>query len=88
MSGQVWVLSFMSFGFATREFEVTADRLGTYRPEEHMFVNITPFLRICTYQGSETTPKTTLTTRMRAHTTPVSALPLCPLSWRSTPTRA
>ncbi|KAF1837254.1 Het-C-domain-containing protein [Decorospora gaudefroyi] len=32
----VWVLSFMSFGYATREFEVTAERLGVYRPEEHI----------------------------------------------------
>ena len=26
----------MSFGYATAEFEVTAERLGTYRPEEHI----------------------------------------------------
>jgi hypothetical protein len=26
----------MSFGYATREFEVTAERLGVYRPEEHI----------------------------------------------------
>ena len=32
----VWVLSFMTFGYATGEFEVTADRLGVYRPEEHI----------------------------------------------------
>ncbi|KAL4801129.1 heterokaryon incompatibility protein Het-C-domain-containing protein [Aspergillus venezuelensis] len=32
----VWVLSFMTFGYATAEFEVTADRLGVYRPEEHI----------------------------------------------------
>ncbi|RCI16986.1 hypothetical protein L249_2303 [Ophiocordyceps polyrhachis-furcata BCC 54312] len=32
----VWVLSFMSFGYATDEFEVTEDRLGCYRPEEHI----------------------------------------------------
>ena len=32
----VWVLSFMSFGYATGEFEVTAERLGCYRPEEHI----------------------------------------------------
>ncbi|KAK3678117.1 hypothetical protein LTR78_002212 [Recurvomyces mirabilis] len=32
----VWVLAFMSFGYATQEFEVTAERLGTYRPEEHI----------------------------------------------------
>lgn len=32
----IWVLSFMSFGYATAEFEVTADRLGVYRPEEHI----------------------------------------------------
>jgi hypothetical protein len=32
----VWVLAFMSFGYATEEFEVTAERLGVYRPEEHI----------------------------------------------------
>ncbi|KAJ5102059.1 hypothetical protein NUU61_004281 [Penicillium alfredii] len=32
----VWVLSFLSFGYATAEFEVTLDRLGVYRPEEHI----------------------------------------------------
>lgn len=32
----VWVLSFMSFGYATAEFEVTEERLGVYRPEEHI----------------------------------------------------
>lgn len=32
----VWVLSFMAFGYATAEFEVTDDRLGVYRPEEHI----------------------------------------------------
>ncbi|KAI7766051.1 hypothetical protein LZL87_001164 [Fusarium oxysporum] len=32
----VWVLSFMAHGYATGEFEVTADRLGVYRPEEHI----------------------------------------------------
>ncbi|KAF2164844.1 hypothetical protein M409DRAFT_56215 [Zasmidium cellare ATCC 36951] len=32
----VWVLSFMSFGYATLEFEVTSERLGVYRPEEHI----------------------------------------------------
>jgi hypothetical protein len=32
----VWVLSFMSFGYATGEFEVTPERLGVYRPEEHI----------------------------------------------------
>ncbi|ODA82169.1 hypothetical protein RJ55_00675 [Drechmeria coniospora] len=32
----VWVLSFMAFGYATDEFEVTEERLGCYRPEEHI----------------------------------------------------
>ena len=32
----VWMLSFLSFGYATAEFEVTAERLGVYRPEEHI----------------------------------------------------
>lgn len=32
----VWVLSFLAFGYATEEFEVTEERLGCYRPEEHI----------------------------------------------------
>jgi len=32
----VWILAFMSFGYATAEFEVTGERLGVYRPEEHI----------------------------------------------------
>ncbi|KAK8250527.1 heterokaryon incompatibility protein Het-C-domain-containing protein [Phyllosticta capitalensis] len=32
----VWILAFMSFGYATKEFEVTHERLGVYRPEEHI----------------------------------------------------
>ncbi len=32
----VWVLGFLSFGYATAEFEVTSERLGVYRPEEHI----------------------------------------------------
>ncbi len=38
VDSQVWVLSFMAFGYATEEFEVTPERLGVYRPEEHMYV--------------------------------------------------
>jgi hypothetical protein len=26
----------MTFGFGTKEFEVTSDRLGCYRPEDHI----------------------------------------------------
>ena len=32
----LWILGFMSFGYGTGEFEVTTDRLGCYRPEEHI----------------------------------------------------
>lgn len=32
----VWVLSFLTFGYATKEYEVTEARLGVYRPEEHI----------------------------------------------------
>ncbi|KAF2169412.1 hypothetical protein M409DRAFT_65085 [Zasmidium cellare ATCC 36951] len=32
----LWILGFMSFGYGTGEFEVTAQRLGCYRPEEHI----------------------------------------------------
>ncbi|KAI1771141.1 Het-C-domain-containing protein [Hypoxylon cercidicola] len=30
------VLGFLSFGYGSAEFEVTADRLGCYRPEDHI----------------------------------------------------
>ena len=30
------VLGFMSFGYGSKEFEVTAERLGVYRPEDHI----------------------------------------------------
>ncbi|KAG7137430.1 hypothetical protein HYQ46_008538 [Verticillium longisporum] len=33
---EVWVLSFLAHGYATEEFEVTEERLGCYRPEEHI----------------------------------------------------
>jgi hypothetical protein len=32
----LWILGFMSFGYGTKEFEVTSERLGCYRPEEHI----------------------------------------------------
>ncbi|MBA7490541.1 hypothetical protein ES702_01079 [subsurface metagenome] len=32
----LWILGFMSFGYGTKEFEVTTERLGCYRPEEHI----------------------------------------------------
>lgn len=32
----LWVLGFMTFGFGTKEFEVTSERLGCYRPEDHI----------------------------------------------------
>ncbi|KAL1879966.1 hypothetical protein VTK73DRAFT_6546 [Phialemonium thermophilum] len=32
----ICVLGFLTFGFGSREFEVTAERLGTYRPEDHI----------------------------------------------------
>jgi hypothetical protein len=32
----LWILSFLTFGFATGEFEVTEEKLGVYRPEEHI----------------------------------------------------
>ena len=35
----LWVLGFLNFGYGTKEFEVTRDRLGCYRPEEHIDVS-------------------------------------------------
>lgn len=40
----VWILSFLSFGYATGEFEVTEERLGTYRPEEVVDLSLYPVI--------------------------------------------
>ncbi|KAH2200408.1 hypothetical protein KXW61_008663 [Aspergillus fumigatus] len=32
----IWVLGFLSFGYGTKEFEVTTERLGCYDPTEHI----------------------------------------------------
>ncbi|KAJ9316494.1 hypothetical protein DTO271D3_3299 [Paecilomyces variotii] len=32
----LWVLGFITFGYGTEEFEVTAERLGCYQPTEHI----------------------------------------------------
>lgn len=32
----LWILAFTEFGYATGEFEVTKDKLGVYRAEEHI----------------------------------------------------
>ena len=32
----LWILGFMSFGYGSGEFEVTMERLGCYRPEDHI----------------------------------------------------
>lgn len=32
----VSILGFVQFGYATGEFDITAERLGVYRPEEHI----------------------------------------------------
>ncbi|KAI5289738.1 hypothetical protein KEM54_003300, partial [Ascosphaera aggregata] len=32
----LWMVGFMTFGYGTREFEVTAERLGTYQAAEHI----------------------------------------------------
>lgn len=36
LTALVAVFAFLQFGYATREFEVTNERLGLYRPEEHI----------------------------------------------------
>jgi len=34
----------MTFGYGTKEFEVTAERLGCYRPEDHIGTSTEPHL--------------------------------------------
>jgi hypothetical protein len=48
----LWVLGFMSFGYGTGEFEVTKERLGCYRPEEHIGMSSTARVKLCIGRGS------------------------------------
>jgi hypothetical protein len=48
----LWVLGFMSFGYGTGEFEVTKERLGCYRPEEHIGMTCTARVKLCIGHGS------------------------------------
>jgi hypothetical protein len=69
----VWVLAFMSFGYATGEFEVTDERLGTYRPEgkhllrSHLFWEGKPATNF--RQNISTTPRIMPTTKTRGNMT-------------------
>lgn len=42
------VLGFLTFGYGSREFEVTADRLGCYRPEGKLICFLRGQLRMFT----------------------------------------
>ena len=66
----VWILAFMTFGYATAEFEVTSERLGTYRPEEHIeFVLPSMYMKLHMANTSlQATQRTMPTTKMRAST--------------------
>ena len=66
----VWILSFMTFGYATAEFEVTSDRLGTYRPEEHIeFVYLSMYMKLrMANTFSQATQRTMPTTKMHVST--------------------
>jgi hypothetical protein len=80
----VWLLSFLGFGYATAEFEVTSERLGVYRPEEHIEYGRRPTASIETNLASFTaTQRTTMTTRMLGNSTPVYAGQFATLSFRS-----
>ena len=66
----VWVLAFLSFGYATAEFEVTSERLGVYRPEEHIeYVGYPDMVYLLSADLLPVTPRIMPTTRMRASMT-------------------
>lgn len=66
----VWVLSFMTFGNAMAEYEITLERLGVYRPEEHIELSYThcvltlQMLRLLLFPFNSATRKATLIMRM------------------------
>lgn len=64
----VWVLSFLTFGYATGEFEVTSERLGVYRPEEHIEYGSSSFRLSVFTDLFPVTPRTTPIMKMPAST--------------------
>ncbi len=82
----VWILSFLSFGYATVEFEVTAERLGVYRPEEHIdkFVALHCSPAKTSYLTYDVVPRITTTTKMLVKLIPAYEDPSVQLSSRST----
>lgn len=71
----VWVLAFLSFGYATAEFEVTSERLGVYRPEEHIeYVGFLGVVHFLSADHVPATPRTMPTMRMRASMTSACGL--------------
>ena len=71
----LWVLGFMSFGYATKEFEVTTERLGCYRPEGRFCVDLTRRSHSQRPQSTSTTLKTTPIILTRVSMTAVSVHP-------------
>ncbi len=70
----LWVLGFMSFGYGSGEFEVTTQRLGCYRPEEHI-ESVTRFSKVDLILTTVATQKTMRTTRMLDNTIVVFVAP-------------
>lgn len=69
----LWVLAFMTFGYCTAEFEVTAERLGCYRPEGETFDYYTiRAWNAKTTQNTLITPKATPMVKMHVSTIPDS----------------
>jgi hypothetical protein len=82
----VWLLSFLGFGYATAEFEVTSERLGVYRPEEHIEYGV--FYQFHLNQKLTklriAIQRITMTMRMPASTTPASEDQFATSSYKST----
>jgi hypothetical protein len=62
----LWVLAFMTFGYATAEFEVTSERLGCYRPEGIYPSIVLVTSKFDTSQSISTTRKDMLMVKMLA----------------------
>jgi len=80
----VWLLSFLGFGYATAEFEVTSERLGVYRPEEHIEYARSLALRVSKSDLGLAIRRITTITKMRGNMMLASVAQFAILSSKST----
>jgi hypothetical protein len=75
----------MTFGYGTKEFEVTAERLGCYRPEDHIGTCTPTSTNSDLIKAFQTTPKIMrIISMLHNMTVDFEVLSTSELNWRLT----